>query len=313
VSPVRTVTVLATGPQALVEDLGRPGNGHLGVPPSGALDAATLRLANRLVGNAEDSAGLEVLLGGLRLRADGSCVVAVTGPAVAVTVNGRARDSHTPLHLAPGDELAIGTPADGLRVYVGVDGGVAVDAELGSRSTDVLSGIGPAPLRAGDVLPLGATLGVPVGVDELGPRPAPDELRIPVLLGPRDDWFDDAAGQLGAGRWQVSPESNRVGLRLSGPALRRTASCDGIELPSEPVVTGAVQVPANGRPVVFLADHPTTGGYPVIGVVPAETLAALAQARPGTTITFHVLASPAALQLGVPPLGGTPNFNSSRS
>ena len=289
-SPVRTVTVLATGPQALVEDLGRPGNGHLGVPPSGALDGPALRLANRLVGNAEDEAGLEVLLGGLRLRADGSCVVAVTGPAVAVTVNGRARNSHTPLHLAAGDELAIGTPADGLRVYAGVDGGLAVEAELGSRSADVLSGIGPAPLAAGDVLPLGTARGVPAGVDELGPRPAPMELRLPVLLGPRDDWFDDAAGQLGAGRWRVSPESNRVGLRLNGPALRRTASCAGVELPSEPVVTGAVQVPANGRPVVFLADHPTTGGYPVIGVVTAETLAALAQARPGTTITFHALA-----------------------
>jgi allophanate hydrolase subunit 2 len=168
-----------------------------------------------------------------------------------------------------------------------VDGGLAVAPELGSRSTDVLSGIGPAAIEAGDVLPLGAPVGLPVGADELGPRPVPDEVDVPVLLGPRDDWFDDAAAQLAEGRWRVSPESNRVGLRLSGPALRRSAERDGVELPSEPVVTGAVQVPANGRPVVFLADHPTTGGYPVIGVVRTAALPLLAQARPGTTLSFR--------------------------
>jgi biotin-dependent carboxylase-like uncharacterized protein len=281
------VTVLDTGPLALVQDLGRPGSGHLGVPPSGALDVPALRLANRLVGNPESAAGLEVLFGGLRLRADCSCTVAVTGPATPVAVNDRGRDSHAPVHLAPGDVLALGTPATGLRVYLGFAGGVAVPAELGSRSTDVLSGIGPAPLKAGDELPLGEPVGVPAGADELGPWPAPDELRVPVLLGPRDDWFDGASAQLAAGRWLVSPDSNRIGLRCNGPALRRVAALDGAELPSEPVVTGAVQVPASGRPVVFLADHPTTGGYPVIGVLPASALPALAQARPGTALLFE--------------------------
>ncbi|HKN98585.1 MAG TPA: allophanate hydrolase subunit 2 family protein, partial [Pseudonocardiaceae bacterium] len=133
---------------------------------------------------------------------------------------------------------------------------------------------------------LGEPVTLPVGADELGPRPVPDALRLPVLLGPRDDWFTDPAAQLTAGTWEVSPDSNRIGLRLAGPPLCRAAAFEGVELPSEPVVTGAVQVPANGRPVVFLADHPTTGGYPVIGVVPATELPALAQARPGTTVTF---------------------------
>jgi allophanate hydrolase subunit 2 len=110
---------------------------------------------------------------------------------------------------------------------------------------------------------------------------------VPVLLGPRDDWFDRAAAQLADGTWQVSPESNRIGLRLTGPALRRATEFDGAELPSEPVVTGAVQVPASGRPLIFLADHPTTGGYPVIGVLPAPALALLAQARPGTAVRFR--------------------------
>jgi biotin-dependent carboxylase-like uncharacterized protein len=287
---MRSLTVLATGPLALVQDLGRPGHAHLGVPPSGALDVPALRLANRLVGNAESAAGIESLLGGLALRANGSCTVAVTGPALAVTVRGRGRDSHAPVYLAPGDVLTLGSPASGLRAYVSASGGLDVPVELGSRSTDVLSGIGPAPLREGDRLPLGEPFGLPCGADELGPTAVPDDLVVPVLLGPRDDWFDDAAGQLAVAVWQVSTDSNRVGLRLTGPAVRRSAEFDGVELPSEPVVTGAVQVPANGRPVVFLADHPTTGGYPVIGVVPVAALALLAQARPGTTIRFRPVA-----------------------
>jgi biotin-dependent carboxylase-like uncharacterized protein len=284
----RKLTVLRTGPQALVQDLGRPGNAHLGVPPSGALDQPALNLANRLVGNPEKAAGLEVLLGGLAVRASGSCTVAVTGPAVAVRVNQRNTDSHAPLHLAEGDVLEIGTPAAGLRCYVAVSGGVDVPPELGSRSTDLLSGIGPAPLQRDDVLPLGTPTGLPVGVDGLPPTRVESELVVPVLLGPRDDWFRDPAAQLTAGSWRVSDDSNRVGMRLDGTALERTEAFKGEELPSEGMVTGSVQVPASGQPVVFLADHPTTGGYPVIGVVPARALPSLAQARPGTPVLFRV-------------------------
>ncbi|WP_433274942.1 biotin-dependent carboxyltransferase family protein [Actinosynnema sp. CS-041913] len=277
--------MLRTGPQALVQDLGRPGNAHLGVPPSGALDQPSLRLANRLAGNPETAAGLEVLLGGLALRANASCTVAVTGPSAPVRVNGRLRDS--PCHLRPGDELAIGAPRHGLRCYLAVSGGIAVPPELGSRATDLLSGLGPAPLRPGDELPLGVPAGIPTGVDVLPPVHVPDELAVPVHLGPRDEWFDDPAVRLAEGRWTVSDRSNRVGVRLHGAALDRTASCRGRELPSEGLVTGAVQVPADGQPVVFLADHPTTGGYPVIGVVPPAALPLLAQARPGTRLRFR--------------------------
>ncbi|WP_447004722.1 biotin-dependent carboxyltransferase family protein [Saccharothrix isguenensis] len=276
--------MLRTGPQALVQDLGRPGNAHLGVPPSGALDQPSFTLANRLVGNPENAAGLEVLLGGLALRANASCTVAVTGPATPALVNGVARDS--PLHLAPGDTLTLGTPQAGLRSYVAVSGGITVPAELGSRSTDLLSGLGPAPLRPGDELPLGDPTGVPVGVDVLVPVQVPGEVVVPVFLGPRDDWFDDPARQLREGRWTVSDRSNRVGIRLTGTALDRTEDRVGRELPSEGLVTGAVQVPADGHPVVFLADHPTTGGYPVIGVVPEHALPLLGQARPGTPLRF---------------------------
>jgi biotin-dependent carboxylase-like uncharacterized protein len=283
----RSLTVLRTGPQALIQDLGRPGNAHLGVPPSGALDAPALRLANRLVGNAESAAGIESLLGEIRLRANVSCTVAVTGPTVAVTVNGVIVDSHAPVHLNAADVLALGQPEGGLRCYIAVSGGIDVPQQLSSRATDVLSGIGPDPLRDNDILPLGQPCGLPAGSDVLTPTRAPAELVVPVLLGPRDDWFDDPAGQLTAGRWTVSQQSNRVGLRLDGDALRRAAEFEARELPSEGVVTGSVQVPADGRPVLFLADHPVTGGYPVIGVVAAEALPGLAQARPGTPVRLR--------------------------
>jgi biotin-dependent carboxylase-like uncharacterized protein len=280
---MRAIEVVETGPSALVEDLGRPGNAHLGVPPSGALDAPALRLANRLVGNDEACAAIEALFGGLTLRARTSCTVAVTGPPVRVTVDGRDRGTHTPIHLTADQQLAVSTPEAGLRCYLAVSGGIAVEPELGSRSRDVLSGIGPEPLKPGDVLPLGEPQGTPTGEDELAaPRPSA-ELVVPVLLGPRDEWFDEPARQL-ASRWTVTPESNRVGLRLDGTPLRRKE--DG-ELPSEGMITGAIQVPPSGLPVVFLADHPTTGGYPVIGVVMPKALPALAQARPGTTVRFR--------------------------
>jgi biotin-dependent carboxylase-like uncharacterized protein len=285
----RSLTVLRTGPQALVQDLGRPGHAHLGVPPSGALDAPAFRLANRLVGNPEDAAGVEVLLGGLAVRATASCTVAVTGPLVGVLRNGKPVGSHAPVHLRPDDVLEIGAPERGLRCYLAASGGIALPAELGSRSTDLLSGIGPHPLRPQDELPLGNPIGPPVGVDVLVPTQVPDELCLPVLLGPRDDWFTDPARQLGEGRWTVSESSNRVGLRLVGSSLERVESKQGAELASEGIVTGAVQVPANGEPVVFLADHPTTGGYPVIGVVPANALALLGQARPGTPVRLRPL------------------------
>ncbi|MGQ0840412.1 biotin-dependent carboxyltransferase family protein [Actinokineospora sp.] len=283
----RVLTVLATGPLALIQDLGRPGHAHLGVPPSGALDVPSLRLANRLAGNREDAAGIEAVLGGLRLRAAASCTVAVTGPSVPVTVDGRDVGSHTPLHLRAGEVVALGSPSAGLRCYLAVSGGLAVPPQLGSRSTDVLSGIGPAPLRAGDVLPLGSPLGPPVGEDTVPPPSPADQVTVPVLLGPREDWFTDPAAQLAAAVWSVSPESNRIGLRLLGAPLARAAEFAGRELTSEGVVTGAVQVPASGRPVIFLADHPTTGGYPVIGVVPVRYLSELAQARPGTKVRLR--------------------------
>lgn len=289
---MRAVLILAPGPLALLQDLGRPGNAHLGVPPSGALDRPATRLANRLVGNEESATVLELLLGGLRLRAQCSCTIAVTAPRVAVTVDGAEVGSHAPVHLPDSAELGIGTPPTGARCYLAISGGFDVPAHLGSTATDVLSGIGPPPPGAGDVLPLGTPAGLPVGADVIPPPRIEPEIVLPLVLGPREDWFGAGIpGRLASGTWTVSTHSDRIGLRLHGPALERAPRYRDAELPSEPIITGAVQVPPDGEPVIFLADHPTTGGYPVVGVVPEPGFPALAQARPGTTVRFRPVRS----------------------
>jgi biotin-dependent carboxylase-like uncharacterized protein len=276
------IEVLRAGPLTTVQDLGRPGLAHLGVPRSGALDEPALRLANRLVGNPPGAAGLEMTLTGCLLRPRADAVIAVTGARADLRVGGEPMDFAAPVRVPAGADVHIGRARDGVRSYLAVSGGFDVPVTLGSRSTDTLSGLGPLPLRDGDLLPLGVTVGTPSAAD---PEPVgPQQLStvdIEVAPGPRADWFT-APGLVGP--YVVSPTSNRIGLRLTGAPLSRLH--DG-ELPSEGIVLGAVQVPADGQPIVFLADHPTTGGYPVIAVVHPDGLARLAQARPGTTVVFR--------------------------
>lgn len=285
----RTLTVLRPGPLALVTDLGRPGQAYLGIPRGGALDLPAFRLANRLVGNPEGLAAFELLLGGFELRADTGCTVAVTGPPTAVTVlredgTRRAVGSHRAVYLWAGDRLLVAAPDSGLRNYVGCSGGLDIPAVLGSRAADLLSGLGPQPVRAGERFPLGPASGSPADAAPVPVSVSPDELSVPVLLGPRDDWFDQPATALRATWWTVGSASNRIGLRLRGRPLRRCPDRAQVELPSEPMRPGAVQVPPSGQPVIFLADGPTTGGYPVVGVVDERQLPALGQVRPGSAL-----------------------------
>ncbi len=283
------------GPQALVVDRGRPGWAHIGVPTAGALDGPALALANRLVGNPADAAGVEVLLGGFAVRTATATTVAVAGPpgALHVEVDGRrtrTAGTHTTVHLRGGDVLALPAPISGLRHYLAVTGGIDAEVVLGSRSADTLSGLGPAPLRPGDRLTVGPPPAGPAGpAGPVGASVVGDHLVIPIALGPRDEWIDDAATALRATLWTVAPTGDRVGVRLDAAADRllvRAPSVADRELPSEGLVLGAVQVPPDGHPIVFLADHPTTGGYPVVGVVGEEALPAFAQARPGSTVRF---------------------------
>jgi KipI family sensor histidine kinase inhibitor len=354
------IEVIKPGPLATVQDLGRSGFGHLGVPHSGAADPASLRRANRLAGNPDGAAALELTLGRAEFRFLGQAWVAVAGAPAVVTLHGPdaaadSTDGATPSGAAfavpPGGVVRVGSPAAGLRTYLAVRGGIDVPPVLGSRSADLRSGLGPAPLRAGDVLPIGAAAeptpgepgpagglgpadeqgpaGNPGRADEPDPAGNPGRAREPdpagnpgpasnpgradepgpagglgpadgagaalpaaagqptvlrVIPGPRDDWFAPGALNVLCGStYTVTTASDRTGLRLDGPAPPRAR--DG-ELPSEGVVAGSIQVPPGGRPILLLADHPVTGGYPVIAVVVSADVGLAGQLRPGSKLRF---------------------------
>ena len=358
---VSTVDVVRPGALTTIQDLGRIGWAHLGVPRSGALDAPALRLANRLAGNPLDAAGLETTLNGCTLRFASAATVAVTGADAVVTLAGEPAAHTAPLRVRPSDTLVVGPARAGVRSYVAISGGIDVPPVLGSRSTDTLSGLGPPPLRRGDTLSLGigsasdghddncrahgvildpdcdkcralavimdpgddkcralavileeesskcrALAGIMGGGDSKCRAVASilggtgDGLLIGVRAGPRDDWFASGAFEVLCGSaYTVGVNSNRVGARLAGPPLHRADLADlasvpprrgnPTELPSEGLVLGAVQIASDGQPTVMLADHPTTGGYPVIAVVDGDDVALFAQARPGATVRFHGL------------------------
>lgn len=280
------IEILRAGPLTTIQDLGRPGHAHLGVGRSGAVDRPSLRLANRLVGNTEGAAALELTFGGLSLRATESVAIALTGAPCPVTVGGRARDCFTPLAVAAGEVVDIGMPSRGVRTYVAFRGGVDCEPVLGSASTDLLSRLGPAVVRDGDRIALGEWAGEVPTVDLAPVAQLPDEPVLRVVVGPRADWFTPAAlQQLARGTFEVTTSSDRIGVRLGGPVLERARND---ELPSEGMVEGAVQVPPDGHPVLFLADHPVTGGYPVIAVVHPDDIALAAQLRPGQSVHFDV-------------------------
>ncbi|HEX8079070.1 MAG TPA: biotin-dependent carboxyltransferase family protein [Jatrophihabitans sp.] len=286
----RVIEVLSPGPLATVQDLGRPGFADLGVSRSGAADRGALRLANRLVGNDESAAGIEITFGGLSLRlAGGAATLAFTGARCELT--GHRGGWNAALSCPSGSVLTVGAPASGLRSYLAVRGGLAVPPVLGSRATDTLSGLGPAVLAAGCRLLIGpAAAGEPgdfSGAAGSGPPAGTVTLRL--AAGPRADWFTaDSLGRLFGSPWQVRPDSNRIGTRLAGPALRLRPDAEraAAELPSEPTLPGAVQVPPDGQPIVLGPDAPVTGGYPVIAVLPGPELDLLAQLRPGAELRF---------------------------
>jgi biotin-dependent carboxylase-like uncharacterized protein len=310
------IEILATGPLALLQDRGRPGYAHLGVSRSGAADRSSYLAANRLVGNrgtgsgtGSGAAAVEVLAGGLLVRSRGSLTVAVGGPETQLVVVMGGLERHEPsgttILLRDGDTLGIGMPPVGLRSYLAVRGGLAGRPALGSISFDTLSAIGPAPLQAGDFIPIGSDAGdwpaatvIPPTLTEWFARtvaladPAP--IDIPIIWGPREDWFTaDAIDSLRNGVWAVSTASDRIGIHLELPAGRSVARplarlVEG-ELQSEGMVPGAIQVPANGLPIVFLRDHPVTGGYPVVAVVTEVGLDRLAQCAPGTLVRLRAI------------------------
>lgn len=306
--------VLEPGPATLVQDAGRSGRAAIGVGTSGAFDRSALVAANLAVGNPPHAAALEILLGPLRLRAVARTVVALAGAESPLTVlraeevaaaggsaaeetgdetgedvPSRSAASGRPvgplLALDPGDELRVGPAATGLRPVLAVRGGLVPAEVLGSRSRDTLSALGPAPLAAGDLLRVGSTEHLGAVQDPAVAPAAGSEITVPLVPGPREGLLgDEALDALLGTAWTVRPDSDRVGVRLDGDPLPVPDDLSGRA--SEPMMPGAIQVPPSGLPVVFGPDHPTTGGYPVIGVVTRSGLDALAQAVPGTTVRF---------------------------
>jgi KipI family sensor histidine kinase inhibitor len=280
------IRIVEAGLLSTVQDLGRVGHAKEGIARSGALDRAAMRTANRLVGNDEDAAGIEITMGGFRAVAERDLWFAVAGGWGPIRLDGRTGDPYEALRWPAGAELHIDWLTHGARAYLAVRGGIAIDPVAGSRSSDLMAGLGHPPLRAGDMLSVGAAK-APIPAADLAPWSPPDdaELELDLAPGPRADWFTpDALRTLYEQPWTVTNDADRVGMRLDGSELKRARAG---ELPSEGMIPGALQVPASGRPTILLADGPVTGGYPVIAVVTDASLDALAQARPGTRIRFR--------------------------
>ncbi|WP_315928332.1 urea amidolyase family protein [Mesorhizobium sp. SP-1A] len=296
-SPTQGLRVTRCDRPALYQDRGRPGRADQGVAESGALDRHSLAEANLCVGNPRDAAALEIVFGGFSLRTDRPVTLAVTGAPCPLTIHTHdggmvAAPFAKPFALDAGDELSLGIPPEGARSYLALRGGFVVEPVLGSAATDTLAKVGPALVQTGDVL-------VPAdrpacAVDPCRPQPLPlpragEMVTLDIALGPRTDWFTDQGIEtLLSQEWLVTAESSRVGMRLSGnETLERR---DHAELPSEGTPNGAIQVPHSGQPVLFLADHPVTGGYPVIGVVARHHLDLAGQMPIGARIRFNPIA-----------------------
>jgi biotin-dependent carboxylase-like uncharacterized protein len=287
----KRILVEKPGPRTTMQDAGRAGWAHLGVPRSGAVDALSRRLANVLVNNDDDAAVLETTLSGPALRFGTECVVAVTGAACAVHIDDEPAAFGTAVLVRAGQLLRIGRATAGLHTYVAAAGGFGAELVLNSRSTDTLSGLGPPPLAAGDRLFTERAInGDPSAAGSFADarllRFVLDGGRRPVRLLPGHgaDWLTKEAEELlYSSEFVVAHASDRIGVRLEGPTLRR--SREG-EADTEGMVSGAVQLPGDGAPIVLLADHAVTGGYPVVGVVATVDLPLVAQARPGTPLRF---------------------------
>jgi len=284
---VSGLEVVQAGPQSLLQDHGRFGYSALGVGRCGASDVTAYELGSRLVAHGPGRAALEVTMGGFAARVHGSLTLALTGADAAASLDGQAVPHAAPLDLHDGQELRLGVPSAGLRTYLSVRGGFDVEPELGSRSSDTLSGLGPAPVHDGDLLGVADYDGPFPNVD-VAPVPVPTtgRLDLEVTPGPRADWFD-AADALRERVWTVSERSNRIGVRLEGQALKRVEGRVDDELPSEGMVRGCVQVPSGGQPVIFGNDHPVTGGYPVVAVVTARDMDRVAQLTPGQEVMLR--------------------------
>lgn len=293
-----SLRLLFAGPGVTVQDGGRHGFLRYGVTGAGPMDPFAHALANRALGNRADAAAIEISLGGIELTVEGAPVtIALAGGAFQVTLDGQALPPAVVARLEPGASLKVRAGPTGVWSYLAVAGGLDLPDVLGSRATHTRTGMGGLDgrmLQAGDILPVGVATGeIATGriVAALLDRPAES---IRVLLGPQDDYFaQDQVAAFLAGPWTIGPRGDRMACFLEGPRLGHKL---GFNIPSDGVAMGAIQVPGEGLPIVLMADRQSTGGYPKIATVIGADLGRLAQARPGTALTFRAASHPEAVR-----------------
>jgi biotin-dependent carboxylase-like uncharacterized protein len=289
---VSGLVVADPGLLTTVQDLGRFGHQRVGVPQSGPMDRAAFVVANRLVGNGDDAAGLECTIKGPRLEVRQTALVAVAGAAMGFTVNGQEAPAWTAIRVRPGDVLGFQMASAGCRAYLAVAGGIDVPLVLGSRATYLrgrLGGFSGRALQKGDVLPVGVAAGGAAREGRAVPtalRPTyPAERECRVILGPQDDRFTpDGIRAFLDGPYDVTPQADRMGYRLKGPVITHAR---GHDIVSDGIPLGGIQVPGEGQPIVLLADRQTTGGYTKIATVIGVDIGAIGQTRPGQRIRFR--------------------------
>jgi biotin-dependent carboxylase-like uncharacterized protein len=289
VTRVKTIQVQSPGLLTTVQDLGRDGFGPLGVSPCGAADPIALRLGNRLVGNAETVAGVEMTLSGATFLFPEGAMVALTGSDFGATLDEAVADLWVSIEARPGQRLCLGPTRSGARCYLCVQGGIAVTPFLGSASTHILTGLGGfegRPLRKGDVLHVGPAAG-PLSKRTIT-RWASEQLSFRNVLrftaGPQADWFAESSlRSFCETTYRVGEQSNRMGLRLEGAPV---APFPDRQMITEGVSLGAIQVPPGGSPIILFVDQQTTGGYPKIGNVIATDLHRVGQLRPRDEVRF---------------------------
>jgi antagonist of KipI len=289
-----------------VQDLGRTGFRQFGVSASGALDPFAMRVANLLVGNDENAAGLEITLGGLQLRFNDERIVSWCGGKFDVRTGSQTLPAGHVAHLQAGDELKFGRAQIGCRAWLAVSGGFDVPVVLQSRSTDLrasFGGLDGRALRDGDILPVGPRPGSPMPATRISSWTAPHDWVSPAKLDPTlrfvrgldwDRFKPSTLQRLTSGSFAVSPDSDRMGVRLDGPELKRD---DNIDLTSEAVAPGTIQVPPSGQPILLLGDCQTIGGYPKIAHVITVDLGITAQLRAGDHVRFSEVAMADAYRL----------------
>ena len=297
-----TMKILSPGPLSTVQDAGRFGYMRTGFSPSGAMDGYSMKLANILVGNLPGEGVIEMTMLGMTLSFDGDAVIALTGADMQPYKNDEEDPLplYTAIQVRKGDVIRMGAAAAGMRGYLAVAGGFDLPFVMGSLSTNLKCGLGGykgRKLQAGDEIPLRQTLDLGlIGARKAAPENRyKKEITVRVVLGPQEDYFTDKGIETFLGsRYTVSGQSDRMGVRLEGNKIENK---NGVDIISDGIATGAVQIPASGTPIIMMADRQTTGGYAKIATVISADLKQMAQAAPGTKVRFAAVTEEEAVKL----------------